>query len=94
MACRSTARVFLGLGDAEPVVAAAAAVLLGEVRPQNAKLARLLEELVREESILFPLIGVRTDLALDERTDHRSELFVLFVKWGEHRTGDHTTLAA
>ncbi len=83
---RAPARILLGLGDAEPVVASPAAVLFGEVGTQDAEVARLLEQLVGEKSVFLPLVGVRPDLAFDECPDHPPELLVLFLKGLEHRT--------
>jgi hypothetical protein len=82
---RAPARVFLGLRDAEPVVAASAAVLFREMGAENAEVARLLEQRVGEKSVFFPFIGIRTDLALDEGPDHLPELLVLFLEGLEHR---------
>ena len=59
-------RQLLGLRDAEPVVAARAAVLLGVVRAEDAELTRALEDLVREELGLLPLVGVGSELLLGE----------------------------
>ena len=81
------AGILLGLGDAEPVVAARSPVLLGEVRAQDAELARpCLKTSFGKQRVLFPLVGVGADFLLDERAHRTSELLVLFGEglqtWG------------
>ena len=77
-------RELLGLRDAEPVVAAGAAVLLGVVRAEDAELAGALEDLVREELGLLPLVGVRRELLLGELADGLAELVVLLAERAGH----------
>ena len=74
----------------EPVVAAGAAVLLGVVRAEDPELARALEDLVREDLGLLPLVGVRSELLLGELADGLAKLLVLF---GE-RVGHGAILSA
>ena len=78
------ARQLLGLRDAEPVVAARAAVLLGVVRAEDPELTRALEDLVREELGLLPLVGERSELLRRELTDGVAEVIVLLAKRAGH----------
>ena len=59
------------------VVGAAAAVLLGEVHPDEAVPARLGEEVVRDDPRSLPLEVVRNDLLVEPRAEARAQLVVL-----------------
>jgi hypothetical protein len=61
-------------------------VLFREMRAEDAEVARFLEQLVGKKSVFLPLVGIRTDLALDESPDHLPELLVLFLEGLEHRS--------
>jgi hypothetical protein len=75
---RVVARELLGLDDAHPEVAAAAAELLAEVRADDAAVAGPLEHLVGEQLRLLPRVGVRSELLLGEVADLLAKELVLF----------------
>ena len=73
------ARVLQLLGDhlaVAEVVDPAAAELLGHGHPDEARGARLLEEVARHDAGVVPLEIVRRDLALDERVEALAEQVV------------------
>src|SRR5207249_739697 len=74
----------LTLGDAEPIVAARTAYLVGIVRTEDPELARALKDPVGKELVSLPLHGMGRQFALAELAHCTSELLVLFRKRARH----------
>ncbi len=74
----ATAGQGLALGDGEPVVAAAAAHVLGVVGPEDAELTRLLEDPVGEELVALPFVDVGGELLLGKGLDLLAKELVFF----------------
>jgi len=79
----STNELF-ALRDREPEVAAAAAVLFGVVRGEDAELTRPLEHLVREGLGFLPSVDEGVELLLGELANGGPELLVLFAVGARH----------
>ena len=79
----------LGQHQHREVVATGTAVLQREVQPEEAELAHALEDPVREVLRRLPLLGVWTQLLLDERAYRPPEALVLVA---EDRVGHHRSL--
>jgi hypothetical protein len=69
------------------VVAALAAVALGELQPEEAQLGAARVQLARELARRLPLVDVRSDLLGDEAGDGLAQLLVLLAERREGRAG-------
>src|SRR5262249_49549778 len=82
---RAGADQLLGVDDVVPVVAAAAAELLGEREAEVAEVAHALEDLAREDLGALPLVGERAELLVDELAEALAEEVVVLGEEGHHR---------